>query len=368
MKNKIKIINVVGARPNFMKIAPIQKEMEKSNLILPILVHTGQHYDERMSKVFFDDLGLPKPDYYLGVGSGSHASQTGKIMIKFEKILLKEKPDLVLVVGDVNSTVACAIDAVKLGIKVAHVESGLRSFDRSMPEEINRILTDSISDFLFASEPSGVINLKAEGVQDTKVFEVGNVMIDSLVNNLDKANELNIINSFGIDSQNYGLVTLHRPSNVDDLQIISKIIDSLSFIQKKIPLIFPIHPRTLKNIQNMGLLSDLELIPNLHITGSLSYLEFIKLMKDSRIVITDSGGIQEETTYFKVPCLTLRENTERPITITEGSNQLVPINKESITSAFEQVFTTKLNDYKIPNLWDGKAKELLKCEDILCNE
>ena len=352
----LKVINVVGARPNFMKIAPLHKEMVSSLKIKPILVHTGQHYDQKMSKIFFDDLGLPKPDFYLGVGSASHAQQTAKIMVEFEKILLEISPDLVLVVGDVNSTLACSLVASKLNISVAHVESGLRSFDRNMPEEINRIITDAISDHLFVSEKSGLINLQNEGVEKDKVHFVGNVMIDSLIQNLEKCEDSDIIEQLKLDKANYGVLTLHRPSNVDNEESLSQILNAIDYIQKQIPIVFSVHPRTLSNISKMGFQILIDNMKNLKLIGPASYLDFMKLMKYSKIIITDSGGIQEESTYLKIPCLTLRENTERPVTIDVGTNQLVDISAIEITKAYENLFSNS-NDNKIPELWDGLASK-----------
>lgn len=343
-----------------MKIAPIQKEMENHPQIEPILVHTGQHYDEKMSKVFFDNLGLPKPDVYLGVGSASHAEQTAKIMVEFEKILLKHKPDLVLVVGDVNSTVACSIDAVKMHIPVAHVEAGLRSFDRSMPEEINRILTDSISDYLFVSEQSGLDNLKNEGVDSGKVHFVGNIMIDSLINNLDKAEQSNILEKLNIIERQFGLITLHRPSNVDNKRSLSEIFLAFEEIQKSLPLIFPIHPRTMNNIKKFGLIDLIDSMSNVNLVEPAGYFDFMKLMKSSKFVLTDSGGVQEETTYLGIPCLTLRENTERPSTIEIGTNQLVELSTQGIINAFNNV-NQNIDKHKIPKYWDGQtAKRILE--------
>jgi len=350
----MKIINIVGARPNFMKIAPIQRQMEESSKIEPILVHTGQHYDERMSKIFFEDLGLPNPDVYLGVGSGSHAVQTAKIMIEFEKVLMKYSPDMVLVVGDVNSTIACALVAVKMGISVTHVEAGLRSFDASMPEEINRKITDSISDFLFVSEKSGIDNLINEGINQEKIYFVGNVMIDSLINHLENARKSNIINKIGLNNKRYGLVTLHRPSNVDSKDKLIEIFNTFDEIQKKIAIVFPVHPRTIKKIQDFGLESMIGNMPNLHLIDPVGYLDFLKLMSCSELVITDSGGIQEETTFLNVPCITLRDNTERPITIDIGTNQLVKINKQAIIKSFNNI---KSKNGEIPELWDGQTAE-----------
>jgi UDP-N-acetylglucosamine 2-epimerase (non-hydrolysing) len=340
----MKIINVVGARPNFMKMAPIMKEMKKHSELDVVLVHTGQHYDKNMSDSFFEELDIPKPDYNLGVGSGSHTEQTANIMIEFEKVCLKEKPNLVVVVGDVNSTIACALVAKKLHIKVAHVESGLRSFDWDMPEEINRVLTDRISDYLFVTEQSGIDNLHNEGVSDDKIFFVGNVMIDSLINNLSKKTD--IITRLGLSE--YCLVTMHRPSNVDTKEKLTYILDILNNVPFKI--VWPIHPRTLKNIENFRLQNMIKDHIILEPTG---YLDFITLVSNCKLVLTDSGGIQEETTYLGIPCITMRENTERPSTITLGTNQLLN-DKEKILNAINGLHLRK---HTIPPLWDGKAAE-----------
>ncbi|MCK4979010.1 MAG: UDP-N-acetylglucosamine 2-epimerase (non-hydrolyzing) [Candidatus Delongbacteria bacterium] len=348
----MKIINVVGARPNFMKIAPIHNLMLKTEGIEPYLVHTGQHYDEKMSKVFFEDLGMPEPNIYLKVGSGSHAVQTAKIMIEFEKVILEQKPDFVLVVGDVNSTVACTLVAVKVNIKTVHVEAGLRSFDNRMPEEINRLMTDVVADYLFISEESGLENLKNEGVSDDKVFHVGNVMIDSLINNIEAADNSNILETLGVDKNDFVLVTLHRPSNVDDLKNTKILIETLIEISKKLKIVFPIHPRTLKNFEKFEILKGFSDNDRIILTEPLGYLDFMKLMKESKLLLTDSGGIQEETTYLGIPCLTLRSNTERPITVMQGTNKLCEPDK--IKENVDAVLEGNQKDYKVPELWDGK--------------
>ncbi|HOM77034.1 MAG TPA: UDP-N-acetylglucosamine 2-epimerase (non-hydrolyzing), partial [Anaerohalosphaeraceae bacterium] len=326
----IKIICVCGARPNFMKIAPIMRAFNQSGKFQTLLVHTGQHYDAKMSQLFFDELAIPKPDVNLEVGSGSHAVQTAEIMKRFEPVVLDFKPDYVLVVGDVNSTIACGLVAVKLGVKLIHVEAGLRSFDRSMPEEINRILTDSISDLLFVTEQSGVDNLKREGVNSDKVYLVGNVMIDTLLANRNKAEQSPILEQLGLEKRKYAVITLHRPSNVDCLEGLEKIIAAFEVIQKDLKLVFPIHPRTKKNIEGSALKGRVEAMQNLILLEPAGYLDFLKLTANAALVLTDSGGIQEETTILGIPCLTLRENTERPITITEGTNQLVKLTTQDI--------------------------------------
>ena len=355
-----KIISVVGARPNFMKVAPIHKAFQKlvtshSSLVTHKICHTGQHYDEKMSKVFFENLELPEPDFYLGVGSGSHAEQTAKIIIEFEKILLQEKPDLVIVVGDVNSTIACALTAVKLGIKVAHVEAGLRSFDRGMPEEVNRILTDSISDYLFVTEKSGLENLKREGVSEEKIFFTGNVMIDSIVNYLSKVENSKILENLFLLPFNFLLVTLHRPSNVDSEKNLKKIVELLNSLSGRIKIIFPIHPRTRKNLESFGLLDTLN--SNIILTEPLGYIDFIALVKNSSLVLTDSGGIQEETTYLGIPCVTLRTSTERPVTVEEGTNYLVGEDTLAAEKVCLDILNNNFKKGQIPELWDGHAAE-----------
>jgi UDP-N-acetylglucosamine 2-epimerase (non-hydrolysing) len=357
----LRIISVVGARPNFMKVAPLHKAFKKLSVVNSqwsvnhLICHTGQHYDEKMSKVFFDELELPKPDFYLGVGSGSHAEQTAKVMIEFEKILIQEKPDLVIVVGDVNSTIACSLAAVKLNIKVAHVEAGLRSFDNKMPEEINRVLTDTISDFLFVTEKSGVDNLRSSGVSTGKVFFVGNCMIDSLIHYLPKIDKSTILETYSLQPTAYLLVTLHRPSNVDDEQSLKKVIVMLNHLSEKRKIVFPIHPRTRANIKSFGLESLLN--ANVILTDPIGYLDFISLVKNCELVITDSGGIQEESTYLGVQCLTLRDNTERPVTVEVGTNHLIGTDFKKAELAALEILSGKKKIGKIPELWDGKAAE-----------
>jgi len=354
---KIKVANIVGARPNFMKIAPIHRRMQESPLFEPVLIHTGQHYDEKMSKTFFVDLEMPEPDVYLGVGSGTHATQTAAVLVETEKILLELKPDVLIVVGDVNSTLAAALAATKLHIPVAHVEAGLRSFDRNMPEEINRLLTDSISDFMFVTEQSGLDNLAHEGVPEDKVHFVGNVMIDSLCFNLEKADRIPVFEQYKLEPQKYALMTLHRPSNVDDEKVLRGILSALKNIQQHIPVLFPIHPRTRKMISQFGLDDEIAEMPQFLFVEPLGYLTFLNLMKNSRFLITDSGGIQEETTYLRIPCITLRENTERPVTVDIGTNQLVGMQPDRILMAFEKAMNGSFNDAKIPELWDGNASQ-----------
>lgn len=349
-----KIISVVGARPNFMKVAPIHKAFQKySDKVQHLICHTGQHYDEKMSKVFFDDLELPKPDFYLGVGSGSHAEQTAKVMIEFEKVLLEEKPDLVLVVGDVNSTIACSLTAQKLHIKTVHVEAGLRSFDMKMPEEVNRILTDRISDYLFVTEKSGIENLKSEGVSNGKVFLVGNVMIDSLSYYLPKSDQSNIHEELGVEKGKYVLVTLHRPSNVDLENSLIKLVEFLNTIANERKVVFPIHPRTKKNLDNYNLLEKLS--ERIKLTDPIGYIDFQALTKNAELVVTDSGGIQEETTYLGVQCITLRTSTERPITCDVGTNQLIGIDLKKAEKACLEVLKGNLKKGEVPELWDGDS-------------
>lgn len=355
----MKILNVVGARPNFMKIAPLMEEYKRYTIIEPVLVHTGQHYDEKMSDLFFRQLGIPQPDVNLAVGSGSHAVQTAEIMKAFEPVVFQRKPDAVLVVGDVNSTIACGLVAVKLGVKLIHVEAGLRSGDRSMPEEVNRVLTDSISDMLFCTEQSGVDNLINEGVAREKIHLVGHVMIDTLLRNLKRAKDSRIIEQLQeqgrLNGEGYAMLTLHRPSNVDDPKVFAQILDALEVIQNEMPILFPIHPRTRRSLVALGLHERMDSLPNIHLMDPVGYLDFLKLNSCANVVLTDSGGIQEETTVLKVPCITLRENTERPITAEIGSNQIVGTDPNRILTAYRNAVCGKWREPQIPPLWDGKA-------------
>ena len=355
----MKILNVVGARPNFMKIAPLMREYGKYSQIESLLVHTGQHYGEKMNNQFFRELGIPEPNINLNVGSASHVVQTAEIMKAFEPVVLDQRPDAVLVVGDVNSTVACGLVAVKLGIKLVHVEAGLRSFDRSMPEEINRVVTDSISDILFCTEQSGVDNLLHEGVSRDKVHLVGHVMIDTLLINLEKARQSTILDELRtqgcLDGDAFAVLTMHRPSNVDDPVVFSRILDALEIVQRDMPILFPIHPRTLKNLATFDLQKRIEKSLNLHLLEPLGYLDFLKLTSSAKVVFTDSGGIQEETTFLKVSCITLRENTERPITVEIGSNQIVGTDTKKIIAAYRNTINGNCRKPKIPPLWDGCA-------------
>jgi len=359
-----------------MKIAPLLRAIDKHNTqnlglkFTPILVHTGQHYDYEMSQVFFQDLELPKPDVYLGVGSGTHARQTGKVMIEFEKVLLKEKPDLVVVVGDVNSTLAAALAAVKLHISVAHVEAGLRSYDRTMPEEINRLLTDQISDYLFTHSRDADENLKREGVPREKIFFVGNVMVDSLLFNKARADQSQILAQLKLAEEGYALLTLHRPSNVDEKHSLMNIMSAITKISEWIPVVFPAHPRTQKKLREFNLnlpatviaspdeLNKLnKLNKQLLIIPPLSYLDFLKLEMYAKFVMTDSGGIQEETTVLNIPCLTLRDTTERPITISRGTNVLVGNNPQKIIEEASRILASKSEASSRVELWDGTAAE-----------
>lgn len=341
-----------------MKIAPLMRAFSRRVRFQTLLVHTGQHYDENMSKLFFDQLAIPKPDINLEVGSGSHAVQTAQIMERFEPIVLDFQPHYVLVVGDVNSTIACGLVAVKLGVKLIHVEAGLRSFDRAMPEEINRVLTDSISDLLFVTEPAGMENLKNEGVNSHQAYLVGNVMIDTLLANRERAEQTDILARFQLEPRQYGLITLHRPSNVDSPASLRSIFGAFAEIQKEMRLVFPIHPRTRKNIQKAGLEEMAAGMKNLLLLEPLGYLEFLNLTSHAAVVMTDSGGIQEETTILGVPCMTLRENTERPITITQGTNRLVHTTAEDILAKYRECTRNpQPAGHACPELWDGQAAE-----------
>jgi len=356
----LKVINVVGTRPNFIKIAPIMRASRAPGSgIEPMLVHTGQHYDSQMSGRFFQELEIPRPHIDLGVGvatgSGSHAQQTAAIMNAFEPVVLEHRPDVVLVVGDVNSTLACALVAAKLRVKLAHVEAGLRSFDRSMPEEINRIVTDSISDLLFCSEHSGVINLKREGVPADRIHFVGNVMIDTLLSWREKARKSTILDDLKLQPCEYALLTLHRPANVDDDGTFGRILDALEPIQQRLVVVFPVHPRTRAMLARSPIALRIGRMTQLRLIEPAGYLDFLKLMSHARVVLTDSGGIQEETTVLGVPCLTLRDNTERPVTIQCGTNQLVGTDPQRILSAFAAVTDEKPCAAKLPPLWDGRA-------------
>ncbi len=353
-----KVVSVAGTRPNFMKVAPIHRALQPyASVVQHILVHTGQHYDYNMSELFFRELELPEPDVYLGVGSGRHGEQTGKILIAFETVLLEYQPDLVVVVGDVNSTIACALAASKLHIPVAHVEAGLRSFDRRMPEEINRIATDAIADYAFVTEQSGVQNLLREGWDESRIFFVGNTMIDSLHFALPRIQDRQIVSALGLKPQQYAVVTLHRPSNVDDPVQLQRLFQLLHRISQHRTIVFPMHPRTRKNAERWQLLPMLE-GANVLLLEPIGYFDFIALVKQADFVLTDSGGIQEEATVLQVPCVTLRTTTERPVTIELGTNVLVePTDIERAWSVVEQILAGKKKIGTVPPLWDGRAAE-----------
>lgn len=343
------VLCIAGARPNFMKIAPVMAALAETGIAAQLL-HTGQHYDAAMSDSFFADLGIPSPDHHLEVGSGSHAVQTAEVMKRFEPVLESVQPQAVLVVGDVNSTLACALVAAKRGVRVIHVEAGLRSYDRGMPEEINRVLTDQISDLLFITEKSALANLTREGIDPARVEFVGNVMIDTLYRNLQRA--VPASQTLGTALPQYAVLTLHRPSNVDDRDTLAALLDVVGEINRSLPVVMPLHPRTRGNIQTFGFTGKLD---GLHILPPVGYLEMLGLMRDAKLVLTDSGGIQEETTALGVPCLTLRENTERPITISEGTNTLVGPNPDAIRAAFNEVMAGGGKAGRIPEYWDGRA-------------
>ena len=349
----MKILNVVGARPNFMKIAPLHRALVDRGGIESLIVHTGQHYDEEMSDIFFEQLELPRPDRYLGVGSASHAVQTARIMTAFEDVVKESRPDVVNVVGDVNSTVACSLVATKMHVPVTHVEAGLRSGDRRMPEEVNRIVTDSIADVLFVTEQSGVDNLQNEGVPDDRIEFVGNVMIDSLVFFREKAAQTTIVDDLDLDGD-YVLITMHRPSNVDNEEGIEALLRILKGLTANVPVVFPMHPRTANRFEQFGKKDALDALDALKVLPPQGYLEFLSLMETASVVVTDSGGIQEETTFLKVPCITLRENTERPVTITEGTNELMDLDPAQVVARVEARRREDTSG-QTPKLWDGNA-------------
>jgi UDP-N-acetylglucosamine 2-epimerase (non-hydrolysing) len=374
----MKLMSIAGARPNFMKLAALAHAIESFNRrigesderIEHIIVHTGQHYDEKMSSGFFDDLNIPRPDVNLGVGSGTHASQTSNIMQLFEPVLLKYEPDILLVVGDVNSTIACTLVASKIEYPaessrkrptIVHVEAGLRSFDRDMPEEINRILTDAISDHLFVTEQSGIDNLRKEGVAEEKIHLVGNVMIDTLQQHIEKASKSDVLARLGIVNP-YALVTLHRPSNVDTYETLEPIIRCLLDIAKLRGIVFPVHPRTKNSLIRFDLWRNLEDDPNVVLSEPQGYLDFLQLVKNADMVITDSGGIQEETTVLKIPCVTLRNNTERPVTVAEGTNYLIGTSPALLQNTVSDIISGKMKASRVPDYWDGKAADrIVKC-------
>jgi UDP-N-acetylglucosamine 2-epimerase (non-hydrolysing) len=352
----LRIINVVGARPNFIKIAPVVDEMRRRPArIEHLLIHTGQHYDESMSDSFFEDLEIPLPNINLGVGSGSHAEQTARIMLAFEQVLHEHPADWVVVVGDVNSTMAASIVAAKMLVRVAHVEAGLRSRDRTMPEEINRVVTDSVADLLLTPTRDAGDNLLREGVATEKIRFVGNVMIDSLYRNLERAQESQALERLSLKSKQYCVMTLHRPSNVDDGAALAGIIDALEVIGERLPIVFPVHPRTRDRLEQFGLSNRLRARTSLMLIEPVGYLDFLRLYSNSRLVLTDSGGIQEETTVLGIPCLTLRQNTERPITVTEGTNRIVGNDPEVIKREALAALEQPARAARVPELWDGHA-------------
>ncbi len=363
MLRPLKLVLVAGARPNFMKVAPLIHAIHRRNdgdggaadakPFNYCLVHTGQHYDAGMSEIFFQELGIPAPQVNLGVGSGSHAVQTANVMLGFEKVCLEQKPDWVVVFGDVNSTVACTLVAVKLGVRVAHVEAGLRSFDRTMPEEINRIVTDAIADLLFTPSEDGSENLRREGVSEARIWLVGNIMIDSLVANLKQARQSSILKQCGVEPGNFAYVTLHRPANVDDRASLTAIAEELHKLSSRLPVVFPIHPRTRKMFTGLGI--DLRQDNGVRLLEPVGYHDSVCLTENARLVLTDSGGLQEESTYFRTPCLTLRPNTERPVTLTVGSNRLT--NVATLAADLQQLLSTSPRIGSLPPLWDGRASE-----------
>jgi UDP-N-acetylglucosamine 2-epimerase (non-hydrolysing) len=356
----LKLLIVAGARPNFMKIAPIVSAIKRRSAeFQPFIVHTGQHYDEAMSDAFFRDLQLPAPDVYLGVGSGTHAAQTAAVMTAFEPVVMKERPDWVVVVGDVNSTLACALVCAKLNIKVAHVEAGLRSRDRAMPEEINRLLTDQIADLLLTPSRDADANLRAEGIPEARIRFVGNVMIDSLMMQLESAQRSTILDQLELVDRSYAVLTLHRPSNVDKQNSFARILEALTEIATRLPIVFPAHPRTRKMIEELGLAGRVSEIKGFRVIEPVGYLDFLRLMSGARLVLTDSGGIQEETTVLGIPCITLRENTERPITVEMGTNTIAGTDTKMILAAAERALNNQRDksDLRVPEFWDGHTAE-----------
>lgn len=359
----MRVVLVAGARPNFVKIAPLHAALSLRDGVEPIVLHTGQHYDEEMSQLFFDQLGIPRPKYNLGVGSASHAEQTARIMMEFEKVILNEPPDIVVVVGDVNSTAACSLVAAKLGIPSAHVEAGLRSRDRRMPEEINRIVTDALCDLLFTTSRDADENLVQEGISRERIFFVGNVMIDTLLRFREAASRTGILERLSLRPGDFALLTLHRPSNVDDPAVLARLFEAVVAVSRRLPVVVPLHPRTRSRMEEFGLGSVLEAAEGVRVLPPLGYLEFLALEAQARLVLTDSGGIQEETTVLGVPCLTLRPNTERPVTCTQGTNRLVGNDPARIIAAVEAVLSEPPPSGRVPELWDGKAAE--RIADIL---
>jgi UDP-N-acetylglucosamine 2-epimerase (non-hydrolysing) len=353
----MKILHVVGARPNYMKIAPVMKAVARAGWAEQRLVHTGQHYDFSMSDVFFTDLGMPVPDIHLGVGSGSHAEQTAKVLVGFESVCIQERPDLVVVAGDVNSTMAAAIDCAKLRIPCAHVEAGLRSFDLEMPEEVNRLVTDRLCDILLTPSEDGDENLRREGTPPDRIFLVGNVMIDTLLEHLSRARERGTLAKIGVDPGGYVVMTLHRPSNVDEPGVLGGLLGAIEEIQRDLPVVFPLHPRTRKRIEEFGYGGRVADMAGLTLCEPLGYLEFLALTSQAKLVLTDSGGLQEETTALGIPCLTLRENTERPVTVTQGTNTVVGVDPSRIVGEARRALGGLGKAGRIPPLWDGRASE-----------
>ena len=363
--NLSKIHLIAAARPNFMKVAPLYHALRQETWCKPILIHTGQHYDANMSEDFLRDLGLPEPDRYLGVGSGTNAEQTAGVMVAYERVCLEELPDCVIVVGDVNSTLACALTAKKLCLPVAHLEAGLRSRDMTMPEEINRIVTDAVSDLLWTPSPDADENLRSEGVPERKILCVGNIMIDSYEMLRDKIEEEQTAALFGLTPNTYGVITLHRPANVDSREKLSQFSFLMKEISSILPIVFPVHPRTKKMLETFGLWDDLEKAQGLHLTEPMGYIRFMSLVRHAKLVITDSGGIQEETTYLNIPCLTLRESTERPITIKQGTNQLVRF--ETLQSSVRKILRNEWRHGVRPDFWDGHtAERVVKSLKLIC--
>lgn len=354
--SRVKVLCVAGARPNFMKIAPLIHSMAQSSHLSGLVVHTGQHYDREMSSVFFEDLGIPEPLINLGVGSGSRETQIDKIMDKFAPVVTEQRPGLVLVVGDVNSTIACARVARSQGVPVAHVEAGLRSFDSSMPEELNRVETDQVSDYLFVTEPSGMTNLAQEGVPG-KPFLVGNVMIDSLQRQLARARKSTVAESLGVAGAPFFVGTFHRPSNVDDPTRLNNVLQIIEYVADHMPIVLPLHPRTRRSLDAFGLMERLMQHPSIRVCDPIGYIEFVSLLRSAVGVVTDSGGIQEETTYLQTPCITMRDNTERPITVDVGSNILAGTDPEAVKAAIDQVLSGRVKHARVPDLWDGHAAD-----------
>ena len=357
----MRILDVVGARPNFMKVAPVHAALLRHGHDAK-LIHTGQHYDANMSDVFFTELGMPRPDRSLNVGSGTHAVQTARILEAFEAVLLEERPELVLVAGDVNSTLACALAATKLHVRVAHLEAGLRSDDRRMPEEINRIVTDHIADVLLTPSADGDANLRREGIAESKIFRVGNAMIDSLLQHLERARATDALGRLGLKRRGYALTTLHRPENVDSPEILRALLGALVELAREVPVVFPAHPRTRKQIHDAGMEQLVEGASGLRIVEPLGYLEFLALEADAALVLSDSGGVQEETTALGVPCLTLRENTERPITVSEGTNTMVGSDLQAIRSGVAEILAGRGKRGRVPENWDGRAAERIAAD------